>query len=454
MKKPLPSKLKLRARISLAIALGLYSIAFFYFRQTFGLDALGLAIFPVLLGTWYFRIWGGLFATLLSLLITIGILYFGGEAVPWLTILTEGLIDTLTLFSASFLFGYLALAGDRNRERISRSNKLIHALTHVAAQMKISSNPDDVMDLMGKELGKLDLKALVTLFIPGSQELTIRYTSLDPNIVEKFERLAKINHLEEFRISSENLPANLNLAENQKPILLRDYDLAISALLPGFPVKVIKRIMRSGEFSEKSIIGHFPLIYQEKILGFLWLWGDDVKKEDIPALSIFSGQVASTLENARLFAELEHLALRDGLTGLFTRRHFFELAYEEFYRARRYGNPLSVLMLDLDHFKRVNDTYGHTAGDTVLEKTAEICKSVLRAQDIMGRYGGEEFVVLLVETDLASAEIVAKRLRKLIANSPIETAKGTLQLTIVPPQVKMEFLASKIRHYPSPQPKL
>ena len=423
-------KKRLRNTISLAIGLVVYLLAFFFAKEIFGVTALGLAIFPILFGGWYLGISGGFLAAILSMLLTVGVLYLDGEANPWLIIFVEGLIDILILFSAALLIGYLALISEKDKATISRSNKLIHALTHVAAQMKISSEPDDVMNLMGEELDKFGLKALVVLYIPGSQEMEIRYTSLDPKIVRKFERLAKVEDIKEFRISAEDLPADLNLAKNQKPIFLHSYEESVSALLPGFSPEIIRRIVRSSRLSEKSPIGHFPLIYQEINLGFLWLWGEELEEENLDPLSIFATQVASTIENARLFAELQHLALTDGLTKLYTRRHFFELAFEEFYRARRYGHSLSVLMLDLDHFKKINDTYGHIAGDTVLEKTADICKTVLRTQDIIGRYGGEEFVVLLVETDLLCAKTVAERLRQTLRELPIQTTKGDIHLTI------------------------
>ncbi len=420
----------LRGRISLAIWLGLYIVAFFFAQEIFGVMALGLAIFPILFGGWYLGISGGFLAAILSMLLSTGILYLDGEANPWFIVFVEGLIDILILFSAAFLIGYLSLINEKDKATISRSNKLIHALTHISTRMKISSNPDDVMVVMGEELNKISIKVLVALLIPGSQEMTIRYTSLDPKIVEKFERLARKGKMGEFRVSVENLPSYLNLAENKENQFLDNYEEAISALLPGFSDDIVKRILRSGNFTESALIGHFPLIYQENSLGFLWLWGDDLQEEDIDTFSFFADQVAANLENARLFDELQKLAITDGLTKLYTRRHFFELAYEEFYRARRYGHPLSLIMLDLDYFKQINDTFGHLAGDIVLEKTAEICKTVLRAQDVIGRYGGEEFIILLVETKLSAAQNVAERIKRLLASTPIQTEKGTINLTI------------------------
>lgn len=110
-------------------------------------------------------------------------------------------------------------------------------------------------------------------------------------------------------------------------------------------------------------------------------------------------------------ARLEQLAATDALTGLANRRVFDERLGEEFRRSRRYGRPLAVLMIDLDHFKRVNDEYGHPFGDLVLVGAAEIARASLREFDLVARYGGEEFVVLLPETGVDAALAVAEKLR-------------------------------------------
>ncbi len=314
-------------------------------------------------------------------------------------------------------------------KEIARSNSLIHALTQVAAQMEMSSEPNEVMHLMGTELKKLGFQALVALFDPGSQDLVIRYTSLEETIVKKLERFSR-KSMSDLRIPVDVLPSHLNLSGSLQPIIVRDYISVIATLLEGFSAEVIRRMLARIFDPDKMLLGHFPLIYQEKILGFLWLWSDILEEEDIPTLSVFANQVASALENARLFADVQRLALTDGLTGLHTRRHFFELAYEEFYRSRRYNHPLSILMLDLDHFKKVNDTYGHAAGDIALEKTAATCKRLLRSQDIIGRYGGEEIVILLSETNIEAAEMIAKRVWKAIREMNIPTKKGNINLTV------------------------
>jgi len=110
--------------------------------------------------------------------------------------------------------------------------------------------------------------------------------------------------------------------------------------------------------------------------------------------------------------DLEHLACTDSITGAHNRRHFIQLTEQEILRARRYRFPLSVVMIDIDHFKRVNDLYGHLVGDSVLRELVSVLNTQMRPGDILGRFGGEEFSITLVECDLEKAKTVSERLRK------------------------------------------
>lgn len=144
----------------------------------------------------------------------------------------------------------------------------------------------------------------------------------------------------------------------------------------------------------------------------------------------FAGYASLALENARLFSHVQRLATTDELTGLSNRRHFFAQAEDEFRRADRLGHELSVLMFDVDHFKKFNDKYGHATGDQVLSTTAARCRRALRGIDVLGRYGGEEFAVVLVGTGRESGLATAERLRRAMADCPFETAQGDLAVTI------------------------
>lgn len=137
-------------------------------------------------------------------------------------------------------------------------------------------------------------------------------------------------------------------------------------------------------------------------------------------------EVANALERARLF----HMAIEDGLTKLFVVRHFKEILEQEMAKAKRYKRPLSIIISDIDHFKRVNDTYGHLAGDFILKEIANIFKSSCREFDIPGRYGGEEFIILLPETNRDGAIEFAERLRKLIEGLTLEYNNIKFNITI------------------------
>ena len=176
-----------------------------------------------------------------------------------------------------------------------------------------------------------------------------------------------------------------------------------------------------------------PLIVGDRLIGMLSV--DHTRQayyttDQARLVTAFANQVAIAIENTRLFGRVEQLAITDGLTGLYNRRHFLELAEHEFQRARRYRRPLAAIMFDIDHFKHVNDTYSHAVGDQVLQALATHCRDSLREIDFIGRYGGEEFAVLLPETDILAAKAVAERLRRCMAENPVHTDQGPITVTI------------------------
>jgi two-component system, cell cycle response regulator len=134
--------------------------------------------------------------------------------------------------------------------------------------------------------------------------------------------------------------------------------------------------------------------------------------------------------NRKTEEELLRLAATDPLTGTFNRREFTAIAEREALRSSRYHHSLSILMLDLDHFKRLNDTYGHAAGDKALQRFTMICANALRNVDVFGRWGGEEFVALLPETDIQGATIIAERLRKLTSDNVLTFNDHKISFTV------------------------
>jgi diguanylate cyclase (GGDEF)-like protein len=128
--------------------------------------------------------------------------------------------------------------------------------------------------------------------------------------------------------------------------------------------------------------------------------------------------------------ELERLATTDGMTGVFNRRHFLTLADREWGRARRYQRPISFLMIDIDYFKSINDEFGHQVGDEMIVHLANLARDCKRECDVLARIGGEEFALLLPETDLAQAQIVAERLRAEVAANSLLVASRSIPATV------------------------
>jgi diguanylate cyclase (GGDEF)-like protein len=179
-----------------------------------------------------------------------------------------------------------------------------------------------------------------------------------------------------------------------------------------------------------SAIG-FPLMVGGAAIGVL---GVRPKNGLLPAdrrrvIEAAASLLAVSVKNAQLFREVKDSSVKDTLTGCFTRSHAIDMIDAELRRARRSQTPVSIIMFDLDHFKDINDRYGHLAGDAVLNAIGKRIKEVLRGSDLKCRYGGEEFLVLLPETPLHGARRVAETLRREIAERPVPWAGEGLTIT-------------------------
>ena len=175
----------------------------------------------------------------------------------------------------------------------------------------------------------------------------------------------------------------------------------------------------------------FPLIVGGKTVGVLGIRPEDgtIPPERRHIIEAVSALLAVSVKNAQLFREVRENSVKDSLTGCFLRAHALDVIDAELRRARRNQMPVSLIMFDIDHFKDVNDRYGHLCGDAVLSVIGRRMKEVLRGSDLKCRYGGEEFLVLLPETPLHGARRVADTLRREIADRPIPWAGEALNVT-------------------------
>ncbi|MDD5269617.1 MAG: sensor domain-containing diguanylate cyclase [Candidatus Omnitrophica bacterium] len=178
---------------------------------------------------------------------------------------------------------------------------------------------------------------------------------------------------------------------------------------------------------DRSFIA-LPLLSEGIPIGILTIEGID--EEHAESFSILAEQLSLELKKISLYERVQSLAITDGLTGIYVRRHFLERYAEDFARSKRHNLKLSVLMIDLDHFKQCNDAYGHLVGDIVLKEIAKIMKDFVRQVDLIGRYGGEEFVLALPDTDRNSAIAVAERIRQEVERHKFKAYDETIAMTI------------------------
>ncbi|MBM3508446.1 MAG: sensor domain-containing diguanylate cyclase [Alphaproteobacteria bacterium] len=231
-------------------------------------------------------------------------------------------------------------------------------------------------------------------------------------------------------------------ASGYPALMLFDDDSVLRRLFGDTPRPVLEPFSRErhGELfppglPEPASVALLPLLRWGTLVGVLNL-GSVRPDRFVPGMATqfieWLAAVASVcMENVANNERLKHIGLTDALTGVHNRRYFDQRLREEVDRALRKGQPLSCLLIDCDHFKRINDSHGHLIGDAVLREVAERVKDQLRLSDAMARYGGEEFGVLLAQTGTATALAVAGRIREAIARHAIDLPDGkTLQLTI------------------------
>jgi len=201
--------------------------------------------------------------------------------------------------------------------------------------------------------------------------------------------------------------------------------LAVSSVISERNSPLFGLLGRAGSF----IVA--PLVVREQAVGALVIVArrpNAFGQTQTEVAAALAGQGVVAYENAQLFARVQTLAQRDELSGVANRRHFFELAMRSFRDSRQMGNALSAMMLDIDHFKNVNDRYGHASGDDVIRVVAQRISKVIGSGDIVGRYGGEEFA-LVVQAPLLNAAELAERLREVISEAPVATASGPIEVT-------------------------
>ncbi|MEC4675341.1 MAG: sensor domain-containing diguanylate cyclase [Nitrospirota bacterium] len=308
----------------------------------------------------------------------------------------------------------------------------------------------DLIEKMKNEMQELEVITCVTQLISDS---------LDPKeiLFKIVEQIAKIMHVTRCSIVRVDwIHRNaFVVATFEDPNLtgirlnLKKYPEITEALISKKPVIVddittdpIMRKVRDilMQLGIRSILV-IPIIFREKVIGTLLLRtsrkGQTFTGNEIKLLNAIANASANALYNAFLFEQaedektrLEKLAITDYLTGIYNIRYFYHRIIEEFSRCQRYSQPIGCLMVDIDHFKKINDAYGHKTGDRVLKEFAQLLRKHSRKSDVLARYGGEEFIFLLPQTPLKGVLLEAERIRKSIKDHKFKSMKYKRGLTV------------------------
>ena len=354
--------------------------------------------------TTYFRYLGSLEVFTMPLTLGLALLYAGTGIWGYVPLATTILLASGLLKKLNQARNELSHANEQLQDR----SRELRILNTIGREINSSLDPEVVFAQIGRHMLRiLDAPHLfLSLYHRVPHESYVEYVAKDGLVQPRPDRALGQGFTSW-------------VVEARRPLLVHDLGLDRDSL-PCAPV-ILSPDVRS--------IMSAPLLFNGESIGVLCVESPRPGAYTVDHLSVFSTisqQAAVALENARNF----QMATVDQLTHLYLRDFFYRKLSEEQARARRYGSTFTVLMLDLDEFKGINDRMGHLAGDRYLERVGEVIRETMRAADIPCRYGGEEFCVLLPETDLDGATRIAERIRSRVSNLEARSGEEVLRTTI------------------------
>jgi two-component system cell cycle response regulator len=310
--------------------------------------------------------------------------------------------DTLQMFSKQLM---RILRRERVYPQIYRSYTTLKVLNEESSKLLTSLDVDVIVQNLIEGAYRIAAAGIVFFIAKGKEFEILHQTGLP---------------LQEKKVFNLNGTLLDMVLKNKEPFYLSDVRNYRAPIMP---------------FKTDNVGSVFvlPMLYEKDLLGMLTFLSEKtnaLNPYQIELLEVLCNQASTSIANARFHAEIERLAITDGLTGIFNHRHLQERLSQEFNRLERFSEPLSILILDIDHFKEINDTYGHPVGDSVLRGVVDVIKRTIRNIDIPARYGGEEFAVILLGTGAHGALNMAERLRKAVMNRTFSAENKTFKVTI------------------------
>lgn len=308
-------------------------------------------------------------------------------------------------------------------EELNDANKRMFTLQHIWDMMNSSTPLENVMEAIVNstqgELGYMHCAIIRKCSDENGEFLQILAQSND-GLIDRLNNIIGSPGIQTRRLNYDNESVFADTMRQRTIVQTRAIDLSLKSVLPELPQEIVDEILSNQPIKSVIVI---PLVTQSKEFGWFCVFSarDELAGAEMDFLGLFAKQIEMAITIADLFQAVREQAVTDALTGLYNRRYFEESLAKEVQRAKRQQQPFSVVGIDLDYLKRINDTHGHFYGDLAIKSIAEVLKSNARSVDVPARIGGEEFNVLLPGIGSEGAMVAAERIRKSIERMDIDT---------------------------------
>lgn len=308
-------------------------------------------------------------------------------------------------------------------EELNDANKRMFTLQHIWDMMNSSTPLENVLEAIVNstqgELGYMHC-AIIRKCVDEDGEFLRIIAQSNDGLIDRLNNLIGSPGIQTRRLNYSNESVFADTMRQRTIIQTKSIDLSLSAILPELSQETVNKIISNQPVKSVIVV---PLIAQKQEFGWFCVFTarEELASAEMDFLGLFAKQIEMAITIADLFQAVREQAVTDALTGLYNRRYFEEALEKEVQRAKRQKQPFSIIGIDLDYLKKINDTYGHTFGDLAIKTIADVLKSNARSVDVPARIGGEEFNVLLPGINSEGAMVAAERIRKSIEAVEIDT---------------------------------